>query len=291
MQIVKDNESLRIDGLNAWISFYRGSTYDGFLWNNNGDIILGTSFPNTAGNVILRTKGEARMIVNSAGNIGVGSDPYSSTLFSAEAINGMDGRTGVFGRSISGSGVAGHSTSGVGIEGSSTSNYGIYGYSTNGQGVVGRSDHSIGVVGYASQSNQWDFDAQGPGIDYGSTSSRRWKTNIVNIPDPLAKLATLRGVYFDWDEAHGGRHDIGFIAEEIGEVIPEIVSYEDNGIDATSMDYSKMTPLLVEAANVMRKEYQKKFEILETEIDSLRAKMIEMESLLMQFKTVSKKAD
>ena len=32
------------------------------------------------------------------------------------------------------------------------------------------------------------------------------------------------------------------------------VIYEENGIDAIGMDYSKMTPLLVEAVNALRDE-------------------------------------
>lgn len=82
-------------------------------------------------------------------------------------------------------------------------------------------------------------------------------------------MALLGGVYFNWNADHGGLHDVGFIAEEIGAVLPEIVGYEENGIDATGMDYSKMTPLLVEAANAMRKEYQGKFEVHKLLIDEL----------------------
>ena len=59
----------------------------------------------------------------------------------------------------------------------------------------------------------------------------------------------MRGVYYDWDEEHGGKHDVGMIAEEVGSVLPEIVQYEENGVDARGMDYSKLTPLLVQAVN------------------------------------------
>ena len=52
----------------------------------------------------------------------------------------------------------------------------------------------------------------------------------------------------------GGQHDLGMIAEEVGAVLPEIVNYEENGVDAIGMDYSKMTPLLVEAVNALRSE-------------------------------------
>lgn len=62
----------------------------------------------------------------------------------------------------------------------------------------------------------------------------------------LDKLSRLRGAYYTWDKEHGGHHDVGMIAEEVGKVLPEIVSYEENGLDAIGMDYSKATPLLVE---------------------------------------------
>lgn len=73
-------------------------------------------------------------------------------------------------------------------------------------------------------------------------------------------------MYFDWDEEHGGHHDVGMIAEEVGKVLPEIVVYEENGIDADGMDYSKLTPLLVEVAKAQQKlieELTKRIEELE----------------------------
>jgi hypothetical protein len=44
------------------------------------------------------------------------------------------------------------------------------------------------------------------------------------------------------------------IAEEVGRVLPEIVRYEENGVDATGMDYSRLTPLLVEAVKALKTE-------------------------------------
>jgi hypothetical protein len=40
---------------------------------------------------------------------------------------------------------------------------------------------------------------------------------------------------------------VGVIAEEVSEVVPEIVTYEDNGKDARSVDYTRLTALLIEA--------------------------------------------
>ena len=44
-----------------------------------------------------------------------------------------------------------------------------------------------------------------------------------------------------------GKHDIGLIAEEVGEVIPEVVAYEENGKDAKSVDYARLVAVLIEA--------------------------------------------
>jgi hypothetical protein len=79
---------------------------------------------------------------------------------------------------------------------------------------------------------------------YITPSSRRLKKNIVEIDEPMDKLKKLRGVYFDWKES--GKRDMGFIAEEVGKIIPEIVSYEDEE-NASGIDYARLTSLLLES--------------------------------------------
>ena len=85
-------------------------------------------------------------------------------------------------------------------------------------------------------------------------SSRRWKTNIKTIAEPLQKIQRLRGVTYDWKSS--GKRDIGLIAEEVGEVIPEVVAYEANGIDARSVDYPRLVALLIEAVKAQQQEIQ-----------------------------------
>ena len=88
-----------------------------------------------------------------------------------------------------------------------------------------------------------------------SYSSRRYKENIIPIVDPINKIKNLQGVSFAWKSS--GEKDIGFIAEDVGEIIPEIVSFEENGIDASSMDYPKLTALLVEAVKAQQDRIEK----------------------------------
>lgn len=152
--------------------------------------------------------------------------------------------------SISGRAIRGHATAKLGEN---------YGGAFRADGNFSRAVWAFGQA--------YDYYAAGPGVNYGAASSIRWKNNIVEIDNPLEKLTSLRGVYFDWDEEHGGRHDIGIIAEEVGEVIPEIVSYEINSEYADGMDYSKLAPLLVEAL----KAQQKMIEELKAEVQELKA--------------------
>ena len=83
-------------------------------------------------------------------------------------------------------------------------------------------------------------------------SSRRWKTNIQTLPDALSKVERLRGV--SYDRKDNGKHEIGVIAEEVGVVVPEVVSYEANGKDASGVDYSRLTALLIEATKAQQRE-------------------------------------
>jgi hypothetical protein len=83
-------------------------------------------------------------------------------------------------------------------------------------------------------------------------SSRRWKTNIQTLSDSLAKVEMLRGVSYDLKDS--GKHEVGVIAEEVGAVVPEVVTFEANGKDARGVDYSRLTALLIEAVKQQQKE-------------------------------------
>ncbi|HYW01720.1 MAG TPA: tail fiber domain-containing protein [Candidatus Acidoferrum sp.] len=99
----------------------------------------------------------------------------------------------------------------------------------------------------------------------GQLSSRRSKTNIRKVQDALDKVADLRGVTFDWKDS--GRRDIGLIAEEVGKVVPEVVTYEDNGVDAKSLDYAHLVALIIEAI----KEQQRMIDDQSRELEDIKA--------------------
>jgi hypothetical protein len=104
----------------------------------------------------------------------------------------------------------------------------------------------IGIIafpGYTALSDAWS-----------TRSSKRWKTNIQPIVGALDKVQRLRGV--EYDRKADGVHNIGLIAEEVGEVLPQVVDYEANGVDAKSVDYSRLVPLLIEAIKAQQREIE-----------------------------------
>lgn len=91
-----------------------------------------------------------------------------------------------------------------------------------------------------------------------ATSDRTLKTNVVNITNPLAKVNAINGVTFEWNELSDKQGaDVGLIAQEVEQVLPEIVTTREDGTKA--LRYEKVVPLLVEAI----KELQRKVERLE----------------------------
>ncbi len=81
-------------------------------------------------------------------------------------------------------------------------------------------------------------------VSYNSTSSKRFKTNITPISSALDILQKLEGVRFDWKET--GKSDVGFIAEEVNNVLPEVVLKDENN-EPLAIDYGKITSILIEA--------------------------------------------
>lgn len=93
-------------------------------------------------------------------------------------------------------------------------------------------------------------------------SDKNLKDNIKNIESPLDKISKINGVTFNWNSSQDTYtgSDIGVIAQEIEEVIPEAVTTRDNGYKAVK--YEKIIPLLIESI----KELKERNEALEAKL-------------------------
>ena len=118
-------------------------------------------------------------------------------------------------------------------------------------------------------------------------SDARYKTNITELTGVLPDLIRIRSVSYDWDNNRfpemkfGSGIQLGFIAQEVEPLFPELVVTDSNGYK--SLDYSKMTVLLLQAV----KEQQQQIEIsnmentqLRSELRSLKEDMDRIKSLL-----------
>ena len=74
-------------------------------------------------------------------------------------------------------------------------------------------------------------------------SDERLKDNIETLEDGLDKVEQLRGVTYTRDD----REEIGVIAQEVEKILPEIVLTADDEMGTKSVDYSRITAVLIEA--------------------------------------------
>ena len=95
--------------------------------------------------------------------------------------------------------------------------------------------------------------------DFNSTSDINLKENIKIIKDPLDKIIKLNGVTFNWKENQ--KPSIGVIAQELQEVLPELVTQGD----IKSVNYNGLIGVLIEAV----KEQQKQIEELKDLVKDL----------------------
>jgi hypothetical protein len=136
----------------------------------------------------------------------------------------------------------------------------------NGRGNVG--------IGTNSPLVSFKLDVNGAihCIGLTQTSSREFKQDIVPLTSGLDAIMKLKPVSYYWNERapeqSRGVHDIGFIADEVDQVLPDIVSKDEYG-KPVGIDYGKITPVAVEAIKQLKAEN-----------DDLRARLTKIEALL-----------
>ena len=128
-----------------------------------------------------------------------------------------------------------------------------------------------------------DVEVQGRvhATQFVQTSTRRLKDNIKPIENALELIQQLQGVRYDWKPEMGGKPDIGFIAEEVGKVLPEVVSWEKDGVNAQGLDYARVVAIAVEGI----KAQQTEIETLRKEKADIETRLSRLEALLLSTQT------
>ncbi len=122
----------------------------------------------------------------------------------------------------------------------------------------------------------------------GACSDERYKKDITPLQGALETVSKLEGVNYNWrldefpEKKFSERRQIGLIAQDVLTVVPEVVSADKRGF--YSIDYSKLTPLLLEAIKELKSENDSK----DGQIEELRARVQKLEELVQ---TVLVRAD
>ena len=86
--------------------------------------------------------------------------------------------------------------------------------------------------------------------DFDALSDINYKTNILTIENALDKVNELRGVSFDWKKS--GSPSYGVIAQELEDVLPELV----HGEEPKTVNYNGIIGVLIEAVKELKKEVE-----------------------------------
>jgi len=151
--------------------------------------------------------------------------------------------------------------------------------------IIGRDNNDYFVVDTTEMSwvldgavdmrlyNSGDLHVEGNVVGYStSISDQKFKDDVTPIESALDKVKALKGVEYTWNAtSKKGKRDLGFIAQEVEQVIPQIVTehtlstgeFADNPTQSKTIDYEKITAVLVEAV----KEQQAQIEELKAKLD------------------------
>ncbi len=228
---------------------------------------------------------ETRMVVKQDGNVGIGTtEPLAKLDIQASANNSNGGIrlrgfthstdvsywsegqfammfNGAYPNVISSNGVSYFNGGNVGIGTTDPGSYKLY------------------VNGSAGGTTGWT-----------NTSDARLKKDVQAIDDGLSKIMQLRPITFNWkqdeypDKNFDDRNHIGFIAQEVEEVVPQVVTTADDEMQTKSIAYSDLVPVLTKAIQ----EQQAEIEALKAQNAMLTGKVTELDQLKAEVENLKK---
>jgi hypothetical protein len=126
-------------------------------------------------------------------------------------------------------------------------------------------------------------------------SDKRYKKNITPITGALSKLMDMQGVMYDWKKEEFPQkkftdaRQIGFIAQDLEKIYPELVMTDAEGYK--SVDYSRLTPLLVEALKEQQRLIEKQGGMLQKQDAELLKLKVSNETMRTEYDDRLKKLE
>jgi hypothetical protein len=211
--------------------------------------------------MVFRTNGSDNMRMTSAGDVGIGVTVPSAKLHVNKAGSGTVIKATGIGAIIEiASSTAGNATlyQQPNQTGDQEAEFRMTGGSAYGWSWKDDNATVLSRITYMklSQGNS-SLTVKGDIIAYGAPSDERYKENIKPIESALDKVEKLQGVTFDWKESDSIldiKEDIGFIAQDVQKVVPELVRENEDG--KLSLRYQGITPILLEAIKELKAEIE-----------------------------------
>ena len=222
---------------------------------DTASVVLGTIL--SASFALTASHAESQSVVNiTSGSFAASGDgPFTGSFSSSKASTLSGSFTGSSTGSFTGSGagLVGVVTSSFAITASHALNSGGGGSGAGFPFSGSRADvtASLNVTGgIANFTASMIVDGALSATSITETSALKYKENINEITSSDI-IYNLRPVTFDWKK--DGSHDVGLIAEEVGDHMPELVSKDKEG-NVEGVKYSKLTSLLIKAVQDQQKE-------------------------------------
>ncbi len=282
LHIKSNGATFRLEGTDhTYMEWYPQGALTRFGWfgyPSANAIDLTLSSQNATGSLVFNTNNTERFRINASGNVGIGTNAPSSTLTVGNTTGSVSGELTLNPAFTANEG--GQINIKKSVNGS-TADWIIDQYGTTASDARFRIFNSIGEsngitilengnvgMGVLTPSVRLQVGGDIIANSIAGSSDARFKTNIEPIKNPLQKVLQLRGVHFDWntkafpDRKFSDQKAIGFIAQEVEKVLPEVVQTEHSNEGYKAVQYDKVVALLVEAI----KEQQKQIDRLKEEL-------------------------
>jgi hypothetical protein len=126
---------------------------------------------------------------------------------------------------------------------------GNYGFAMKEVGGFGDFYASANIIGFATM-----------------PSDERLKNNVKNLENGLEIIEQLRPVSYTWNEGMGRGDDFGLIAQEVEQILPELIHetdmiFKNNDEKYKTLSYERLVPFLIKSIQELNnkiKELEKK---------------------------------